>query len=98
MQLRFAAGSREYLATVAPAPRRDLRKALRLIQEDPRHADLDLKQLRKKGATRFYRARVRDYRIVFTPRPDHTFIWRIQHRSEGYGWLERLDPTSKASG
>jgi mRNA-degrading endonuclease RelE of RelBE toxin-antitoxin system len=60
--------------------------------EDPRHADLDLKQLRKKGVLRFYRARVGDYRIVFSPRPTHLFVWRIQHRSEGYDWLERFDP------
>ncbi len=92
MELRYARGTRDYLATLAPAPRKDIRAALRLMAEDPRHSRLDLKQLRKEGSHRFYRVRVRDYRIIFTPRPGHLYIWRIQHRSEGYAWLERFDP------
>ncbi|MEK6974783.1 MAG: type II toxin-antitoxin system RelE/ParE family toxin [Candidatus Thermoplasmatota archaeon] len=92
MALRFAVGTRDLLVTLAPRPRRAIRDALRLLAADPRHPKLDLKQLRKEGSVRFYRARVGDYRIVFSPLPKHTSVWRIQHRSEGYGWLERLDP------
>ena len=92
MALRFAPGSTDYVRTLAPAPRRAIRQALRLVAADPRDPKLDLRQLRKSGAVRFYRARVLDYRIVFSPRPQHTYVWRIQHRSEGYAWLERLDP------
>ncbi|MEA3203259.1 MAG: mRNA interferase RelE/StbE [Thermoplasmata archaeon] len=92
MALRYAAGTRDYLATLAPHPRRDIREALRLLAEDPRHPRLDVKQLRVRGQIRFYRFRVRDYRVIYSPRPDHTYVWRIQHRSEGYGWLDRLDP------
>ena len=93
MALRFAAGTADYLRTLAPGPRRAIGQALRLIEEDPRHAKLDVRQLRKSGPVRFYRARVLDgYRIVYSPRPQHTYVWRILHRSEGYAWLERLDP------
>ncbi len=92
MTLRFAAGTREYLRTIAPEPRRALRDTLRLIDQDPRHPELDLRMLRKEGPVRFYRARVLAYRIIYSPRADHTYVWSIQHRSEGYGWLDRLDP------
>lgn len=91
MALRFAAGTRAYLATVAPAPRRRIRDALRLLERDPRHSDLDVKQLQATGPTAFYRALVGDYRIVYTPQPKQTYVWRIMHRSEGYAWMERLD-------
>ncbi|MFA5944705.1 MAG: type II toxin-antitoxin system RelE/ParE family toxin [Candidatus Thermoplasmatota archaeon] len=93
MALSFAAGTRDYLATLAPKPRRAIREALRLIAIDPRHPDLDVRLLRKDGPVRFYRARVLgQYRIIYSPRADHTYVWRVQHRSEGYGWLDRLDP------
>jgi mRNA-degrading endonuclease RelE of RelBE toxin-antitoxin system len=93
MALRFAAGTRDYLATVAPKPRRALREALRLIEQDPRHPDLDVRLLSKEGSLRFYRVRVLGaYRIIYSLLPGQTFIWRIQHRSEGYGWLDHLDP------
>jgi len=91
MALRFRAGSRDYLRTLAPGPRQAIRQALRWLEEDARHPRLDLKRLRTSGAM-FFRARVGDYRIVFSPRPEHTYVWRIQHRSEGYDWLDRLDP------
>lgn len=93
MGLRFAEGIRAYLRTLAPGPKKDIREALRLIAEDPRNPDLDVKQLQKAGDLRFYRARVRkDYRIIYSPTGEHTYVWRIMHRSEGYDWLERLDP------
>ena len=92
MALRYAPGSRDYLRTLAPRPRRDLRAALRLIDEDPRHPKLELRLLRVKGSRRVFRTRVGDYRIVFVPGAGQTFILRILHRSEGYAWLERLFP------
>jgi hypothetical protein len=96
--LRFAAGTRDYLSTLAPGPRKAIRQALRLIQADPRHPDLDLRLLAKQGPTRFFRARVlRHYRIVFSPTARGTFVWRIQHRSEGYDWLDHLDPLDEGS-
>ena len=92
MALRFGPGTAAFLATVAPKPRRELRDALRLLAMDPRHDDLDVKQLRKDGEVRFYRLRVGRYRIVYSPRSKQTYVWRIQHRSEGYDWLDHIDP------
>lgn len=92
MGLRFAPEVQDFVRSLAPEPKRDLRAALRKIAQDPRHPDLDVRVLRKEGAQRFFRARVRDYRIVYSPRGPHVYVWRILHRSEGYGWLDRLDP------
>jgi mRNA-degrading endonuclease RelE of RelBE toxin-antitoxin system len=96
MALRYAAGSRQYLASLAPRPRREMRAALRLIDEDPRHPKLDLKILRSTRQHRFYRARVGDYRIIYTIHPGRTWVWRMMHRSEGYDWLDRMDPPGQA--
>lgn len=92
MELRYGRGTKAFLRTLAPKPRQAVREALRLLGEDPRHPGLDLKQLRVESTERLYRARVGTYRIVYSPRPDHTYVWRIQHRSEGYEWLDRFDP------
>lgn len=90
--LKFAPEAQDLLLTLAPAPKREIRAALRLIAQDPRHPDLNLKLLRKDGPYYFFRARVGDYRIIFAPVGDNIFVWRIQHRRDGYDWLERLDP------
>lgn len=92
MGLTYGKGTRDFLATLAPKPRKAIRDALRLIDEDPRHPKLALKLLRGRGATKIYRARVGDYRIVFSPRPAGTHVWRIMHRSDGYDWLDHMDP------
>jgi mRNA-degrading endonuclease RelE of RelBE toxin-antitoxin system len=80
---------RDFLRTLAPSPRRDLRAALRQIAEDPYHEDLDVKVLRSHGPDRLLRVRVRQYRIVYVLRGQTTAVLRALHRSEGYGWLER---------
>lgn len=80
---------RDFLRTVAPAARKDLRAALRRIAEDPYHEALDVKVLRSHGPDRLLRVRVRQYRIVYVLRGETTAILRALHRSEGYGWLER---------
>lgn len=92
MSLRLARGTNEYLGTVAPAPRRSLREALRKLEADPRHPGLDIKRLRSEGVAGYYRARVGDYRVIYSIRGRDTFVWKIMHRSEGYDWLDRLDP------
>lgn len=92
MGLRLAQETEDFLRVLAPGPKRSLRAALDLLARDPLHKDLDWKALRKKGSTRFYRVRVGDYRIVYTPRPGTTYVWRVQHRRDGYAWLERFDP------
>lgn len=93
MTLRLAPEARDFLRSAAPQPRKALRLAVRQIATDPRHPDLDVKLLEKQGPHRFWRARVLDrYRIIYSRVAGHTYVWRIIHRSEGYGWLDRLDP------
>lgn len=92
MGLRFAPGVQDVVRTLAPGPKKRLREALEAIRDDPRAPGLDVKVLRKDGAQLYFRARVGDYRVVYSPRGQHTHVWRIAHRSEGYEWFERLDP------
>ena len=92
MRLRYSQGVQDALRTFPPKVRRDLRAALELIAEDPRHPDLDLKALRKVAPFPFFRARVRQYRIIYSVHPGFVYVWRTQHRSEGYDWLDRMDP------
>lgn len=91
MGLKFAPDVQDFVRTLAPAVKKEIRAALAAIARDPRPSDLDVKVLRKDGAHRYFRLRVGDYRIVYSPRGTTTYVWRILHRSEGYGWLERLD-------
>ena len=90
MGLEYQPGSRDFLRTLAPAPRKALRQALQLLAKDPYHEGLDWKVLRTRGADRLLRYRVlKRYRIVVLLRGDRRIVWRIFHRDEGYGWLER---------
>jgi mRNA-degrading endonuclease RelE of RelBE toxin-antitoxin system len=92
MGLRYAPDVQDFVRTLSPRAKKAIREATDLLAKDPYHPNLDIKVLRKQGADRFIRARVaKDYRIVYTPRPGYTYIWRIMHRSEGYDWLEKLD-------
>lgn len=90
MGLKFAAGSRDLLKGLAPEPKQRIREALRRIEADPRGSGLDLKRLDLEADEAVFRCRVKDYRVVYTVGPDHTYVLRIMHRREGYGWLERL--------
>lgn len=92
MGLKFAPEVQDFVQTLAPGPKKAIRKALTAIREDPRAPGQDVKLLRHDGPQRYFRLRVDDYRIVFSPRGRITYVWRIMHRSDGYEWLERLDP------
>lgn len=92
MGLRFAPGVQEFVRTLAPGPKKRIRDALEAIRDDARPTGFDVRVLRKDGAHRYFRVRVGDYRVVYSPRGEHTYVWRIVHRSEGYEWFERLDP------
>ena len=92
MGLKFAPDVQDFVRTLAPGPKKRLKTALAAIREDPRPEGHDVKVLRKDGPHRYFRLRVGDYRIVYSPRGETTYVWRIMHRSEGYEWLERLDP------
>jgi mRNA-degrading endonuclease RelE of RelBE toxin-antitoxin system len=89
VRLRFHPGVQDAIRTLAPATKKAVREALRLLEVDPRHPSLDWKVLRTKGADVFLRVRVGDYRIICLLRPDAVYVDRVMHRSEGYGWLER---------
>jgi mRNA interferase RelE/StbE len=91
MGLKFAPGVQDFVRTLAPGLKKRLRAALEAIRDDPRPSGFDVKVLRKDGPQHYFRVRVGDYRIVYTPRGPHTYVWRIVHRSEGYDWFERLD-------
>lgn len=92
MGLRYARGTREYIATLAPGPKQAVKACLRALEGDPRPSTYDVRLLAKGGPHRFYRVRLGDYRIVYSPGPSATFVWRIFHRSEGYDWLDTFDP------
>lgn len=92
MGLRVSPDVQDFVRVLAPSTKKAIRAAMDLLGKDPLHKDLDWKPLTKKGAARFYRARVGDYRIIYTPRPRTTYIWRVQHRRDGYAWLEQFDP------
>ncbi|MFA5861810.1 MAG: type II toxin-antitoxin system RelE/ParE family toxin [Candidatus Thermoplasmatota archaeon] len=92
MGLKYAPEVQDFVRTLAPGPKKQLRKALDAIRDDPRPSGFDVKVLRKDGSHSYFRLRVGDYRIVYTPRGAQTYVWRIIHRSEGYDWFERLDP------
>jgi len=89
----FAPDVETFVRVLAPSVKRKVREGFDRIRKDPFHPELDLKLLRKIRSERVLRARVaKDYRIVYSPRRDHTYVWRVQHRREGYDWLERLFP------
>lgn len=92
MGLRLAPEAADFVRTLAPGPKQRIREALDAVAMDPRAPGLDVKVLRKDGPQHFFRVRVGHYRIVYSPRGAHTYVWRITHRSEGYDWLDRLDP------
>ena len=92
MELTYREGTLAYLSTLSPAAKQGIRQALRLMRDDIRHPGLDVKQLRKNSALLYYRIRIGDYRIIFSPRGQRVFVWRIMHRSEWHAWLANFDP------
>lgn len=92
MGLKFAPEVQDFVRTLAPMPKKRIQEALAILKDDPRADGLDVKVLKKDGAERFFRVRLGAYGIVYSRRGSTTFVWRIMHRSEGYAWLDRLDP------
>lgn len=72
-----------------PQAKKAVRKALDQLAVDRFSPGLDVRLLRSPGDPKF-RIRVGDYRVVFLVRERETRVLRVFHRSEGYGWLERL--------
>ena len=75
------------LRALAPAPRGEVRRALREMEVDP--YALDTIRLERREVR--YRVRVGDHRIVFRPGPGarEVTVTRIGHRESVYEGLER---------
>ncbi len=72
-----------------PAPKQAIRRALDQLALDRFSPGLDVRLLRGPGDPKF-RIRVGDHRIAFVVLERETRVLHVFHRSEGYGWLERL--------
>lgn len=84
----------EVLRTMPPTPRKRMRAALGRLADDPsgRSNGLDVRPLHTDGPTTVYRLRVGEWRAGWMLRGECVDVVRIFHRSDGYGWLERLHP------
>ena len=73
---------------LSPAVKRRLKKALRMLAEDPSGNTnrLDVKRLDSDAGQPMYRLRVGDWRIAFAV-DEAVVVLRIFHRRDGYGWL-----------
>ena len=80
--------ARAQLRALAPAPKREVRRTLREVEDDP--FLLNTIPLRPPLDGQ-YRVRVGDYRIIFAPGPDEreVTVTRIGHRESVYEGLER---------
>ena len=78
--------ARAQLRGLAPAPKREVRRTLREMEDDPFALDTIPLRPPLEG---LYRVREGDYRIVFEPGPGHQEITvvRIGHRSWVYEGL-----------
>ena len=64
-RIRLEDEARTHLRDLAPAPKRDVRRTLREMEDDPYALDtIPLQRLET-----LYRVRVGDYRIIFRPGP-----------------------------
>lgn len=91
MRLLLERGVLEAVQGLAPGPRQEVHRALEALRrhDGDRPPGLDVKRLDVKGPAVF-RIRVGAYRIVYGRQGQAHRILRVFHRSEGYGWLERL--------
>ncbi len=93
MGLKLDPKVQPFLRTLAPGPKRAIREVLAALNADShaRPPGVDVKALDLDlDMARHYRIRVGDYRIVFRIEGPDVYVVRAFHRSDGYGWLERL--------
>lgn len=93
-RVRLDPEAADTLRTLAPNPKKRIRDALRTLAEDPRgiSTDLDVEELTTEASgPPAFRLRVGDWRVAFLVRDDAILVIRIFHRSDGYGWMERMD-------
>jgi len=82
------------LRALPPTTKRMIRESLRALAEDPSGVSnrLDVRQLdREPKEPHVFRLRMGDWRAVFVVRGAEVLVIRIFPRSDGYGWMERLD-------
>lgn len=89
MRLRLDPTVPPYLATLAPGPKKAIRRALEALQEDPRPDGFDVKVLDTQ-TLRCLRLRIGAYRIAYRIERQDVQVLKVFHRSEGYAWMERL--------
>jgi len=91
MGLRYSEQAVGVIATLAPATKKALRKALDNLVKDPIGAPgLDVKLLRSLRGVPVYRLRLGDYRVAYRVLPGRVvYVQRVFHRRDGYGWMER---------
>ncbi len=94
MKVRFDPAAAAALAQMPPVPRRRMKAALAQLTKDAsgRSAKLDVKRLDSKAPFGAYRLAVGEWRAGWFVRGDTLEVVRVFHRSEGYGWLERMYP------
>jgi mRNA-degrading endonuclease RelE of RelBE toxin-antitoxin system len=104
MTLRVALHPREaasVMRDVPPKVRRRMKAALSKLAADPsgRSSKLDVMELKTdEPGPRVFRLRTGDWRLAYSVRGARLYVHRIFHRSEGYGWLERLGPGADDTG
>lgn len=87
-KVTLSARAEDQLRALAPAPKREVRRTLREMEDDPYALDTIPLQPPADGQ---YRVRAGDYRIVFRPGPGRreVTVTRIGHRESAYEGLER---------
>ncbi len=90
MRLLFEDGVLSQVQDLPPGPRSVVRAALAALRDHDgdRPPGLDVKRL--QGATPIFRIKLGNYRIVYARHQQAHRVLKVFHRSEGYGWLERL--------
>ena len=67
-----------------------IKKGLRVLESDPyrKRPGADIKKLKgTKGRQDAYRLRIGDYRAIYDVSDSTVKVTRLQHRGEGYDWL-----------
>lgn len=94
MKVRLDREAAFRLSGLAPGPKRRIKEALASLAKDPsgRMGALDVKQLASPAPLLAYRLKLGDWRVAWYVTDDALEVIRVFHRSEGYGWLQRLYP------
>lgn len=91
MQLLYDPEVAAQVQALPPGPRSAVKAALDALRrhDGDRPPGLQVKRLLHDGSPHF-RIRVGTYRIVYARSGQAHRVLKVFHRSEGYGWLERL--------